>query len=62
MTQQHKWVVMTTAPINVVADDRGEPMVFDVIPHDPGESVYGCIKCHEPLESAFNTPCSGEES
>jgi len=60
--RQHTWAVMTVAPIQVVADDQGKPTVFDVVPHQPGESMYGCIVCNESLESHFNTECKGRNN
>lgn len=58
---EHKWVSISVAEVQVLPDTAGKPMVFDLLPHTPSRVMYGCDRCHEPLESAYGKSCKPEE-
>ena len=62
-TKQHDWVKITVTPIDVLPDENGKPMAFDRMDDKmeiEAQSNFGCNRCHQPLEQAFNTNCEAE--
>ncbi len=50
-TQRHEWVAITMAPVELIANDEGEPVFVDSL--DEGaeaRTVYGCRLCDAPSE------------
>lgn len=62
--RQHEWVKHVITPVEVLPGLESEPVVMvDPDRQQAAEenAAYGCLKCSEPLHTAFGTECKGDE-
>lgn len=64
VTTQHQWVKHVITPVEVLADDEGDPVVMvdpdqQTIAED--NAAYGCDNCGQSMATHFGQPCTPEE-
>lgn len=61
---KHQWVKHVLTPVEVLQDDKGEPVILvdpdqQIISED--HAAYGCDRCGVPMVGNLKTDCTPDE-